>query len=105
MIPQYSTSNPKVSTVQAPTSVLIALAQLHLAANSLLNALEQERDNAHTDYRRLIVLPGGAGSDHTAMLLELASDREYHARKAIRVVNALALPQPEDLTYAAVVIA
>jgi hypothetical protein len=89
--------------MQAPTSVLIALAQLHLAANSLLRALELERDNAHTDYRRLIVLPGGAGSDHTAMLLELASDREYHARKAIRVINALALPQPEELTYAAVV--
>ena len=101
MIPQYSPSNPKVSTMQAPTSVLIALAQLHLAANSLLKALELERDNAHTDYRRLIVLPGGAGSK----LLELASDREYHARKAIRVVNALALPQPEELTYAAVVTA
>ena len=105
MIPQYSTSNPKVSTMQAPTSVLIALAQLHLAANSLLRALELERDNAHTDYRRLIVLPGGAGSDHTAMLLELALDRECHARKAIRVVNALALPQPEELSYAAVVTA
>jgi hypothetical protein len=37
------------------------------------------------------------------MLLELALDREYHARKAIRVINALALPQPHELTYAAVV--
>jgi len=105
MILQYNTSNPKVSTMQAPTSVLIALARLQLAMHHLQRALELERDNAQTDYQRLIVLPGGAGSDHTAMLVELALDREYHARKAIRVVNALALPQPEDLTYAAVVIA
>jgi hypothetical protein len=89
--------------MQAPIPVLIALAQLHVAAHDLQTALEVERNNAQLDYTRLSELPGGVINDDTAMLVELALDRDYHARRAIRVVNALALPQIEDLGYDAVV--
>ena len=90
--------------MQAPTSVLIALARLHIADNELLTALEVERDNAQLDYDRLAALPGGAGNDHTAMLLQMADERGYSARKALRALtqNAATL-QPQDLGYDAVV--
>ena len=90
--------------MQAPTSVLIALARLHIADHDLLTALETERDNAQLDYERLAALPGGANSDHTAMLLQMADERGYCARKALRAMtqDAAAL-QPQDLGYDAVV--
>jgi hypothetical protein len=93
--------------MQAPTPILIILAQLQLAMHHLQRALEKERDNAQLDYERLTLLPGGVGSDHTAMLLELADERGYHARRALRVAfgstEAFLPPTPEDLGYAAVV--
>ena len=93
--------------MQAPTPILIILAQLQLAVHHLHRALELERDNAQTDYERLTALPGGVGNDHTAMLVELADERAYHARRALRVAfgstEAFTPPTPEDLGYAAVV--
>jgi len=100
MIPQYSFTNPKVSIMQAPISVLIALAQLHLAANSLLKALEQERDNAQLDYDRLKAIPGGATNDHIAMLLVMADERAFCARKALRAMTQQSAQlQPEAFGY------
>ena len=75
MILQYSPFNPKVSTMPAPTEILIALARLHAAAHNLRTAIEVEIANAQTDYDRLAALPGGLGNDHTAMLLQLADER------------------------------
>ena len=93
--------------MQAPTPILIILAQLQLAMHHLQRALEKERDNAQLDYERLTALPGGVGNDHTAMLLELADERGYHARRALRIgfdsTEAFLPPTPEDLGYAAVV--
>lgn len=93
--------------MQAPTPILMILAQLQLAMHHLQRALEIERDNAQLDYDRLVALPGGAGSDHTAMLVELADERGYHARRALRVAfggtEAFTPPTPDDLGYAAVV--
>lgn len=90
--------------MQAPTSVLIALARLHVADHDLLIALETERDNAHLDYDRLAALPGSATDDYTAMLLQMADERGYSARQALRALtqNAATL-QPQDLGYDAVV--
>ena len=55
----------------------------------------------------MTLLPGGVGNDHTAMLLELADERGYHARRALRVAfgntEAFMPPTPEDLGYAPVV--
>lgn len=92
--------------MQAPTSVLIALARLHIADHDLVTALEVERDNAQLDYDRLKAIPGGATNDHVAMLLVLADERAFCARKALRAMtqNAAAL-QPQDLGYDAVVTA
>ena len=92
--------------MQAPTSVLIALARLHIADHDLLTALETERDNAQLDYDRLKAIPGGATNDHVAMLLVMADERAFCARKALRAMtqNAATL-QPEDLGYDAVVTA
>lgn len=92
--------------MQTPTSILIILSQLQLAKHHLQRALELERDNAQLDYNRLVALSGGAGSDHTAMLLQMADERGYHARRALRVAfggtEAFIVPSPEDLGYAAV---
>ena len=100
----------KSTTMQAPTSVLIALARLHAAADNLRTVLETESANAQTDYDRLKALPGGLGNDHTAMLLQLADERGYHARHALRnafggFAGAVVTPQPEDLGYDRQVIA
>lgn len=93
--------------MQAPIDILVSLARLHAAAHDLRTALETERDNAQTDYERLAALPGGLGNDHTAMLLQLADERGYHARRALRVAfgstEAFIPPTPEDLSYDAVV--
>ena len=93
--------------MQAPTEILLALARLHAAAHELQRQLEIERDNAQTDYDRLAALPSGLGNDHTAMLLQMADDRGYHARRALRnafggFAGAVNIPQPEDLDYDAV---
>jgi hypothetical protein len=90
--------------MQAPTSVLIALARLHAADLAFVNALETERDNAQLDYDRLKAIPGGATNDHVAMLLVMADERAFCARKALRAMtqDAAAL-QPQDLGYDAVV--
>ena len=93
--------------MQAPTEILLALARLHAAAHELQRQLEIERDNAQTDYDRLAALPSGLGNDHTAMLLQMADDRGYHARRALRnafggFAGAVSIPQPEDLDYDAV---
>lgn len=93
--------------MQAPIDILIALARLHAAAHNLRTALETERDNAQTDYDRLAALPSGLGNDHTAMLLQLADERGYHARRALAkafggFAGAVCIPQPEDLDYDAV---
>jgi hypothetical protein len=91
----------------APTEILLALARLHAAAHELQHQLEIERDNAKTDYDRLVALPSGLGNDHTAMLLQLADERGYHARRALAkafggFAGAVSIPQPEDLDYDAV---
>jgi len=96
--------------MQAPTEILIALARLHAAAHHLRAALELEIANAQIDYDRLAALPGGLGNDHTAMLLQLADERGYHARHALRnafggFAGAVVTPQPEDLGYDRQVIA
>jgi hypothetical protein len=93
--------------MQAPTEILLALARLHAAAHELQRQLEIERDNAQTDYDRLAALPFGLGNDHTAMLLQMADDRGYHARRALSkafggFAGAVNIPQPEDLDYDAV---
>ena len=93
--------------MQAPIDILVSLARLHAAAHELRTALETERDNAQTDYDRLAALPGGLGNDHTAMLLQLADERGYFARRALRnafggFAGAVCIPQPEDLGYDAV---
>ena len=93
--------------MQAPINILVSLARLHAAAHNLRTALETERDNAQTHYDRLAALPGGLGNDHTAMLLQLADERGYHARRALRnafggFAGAVCIPQPEDLGYDAV---
>ena len=93
--------------MQAPIDILLSIARLHAAAHNLRTALETERDNAQTDYDRLAALPGGIGNDHTAMLLQLADERGYHARRALRAAfggfaGAVCIPQPEDLDYDAV---
>ena len=85
------------------------MARLHAAAHELQRQLEIERDNAQTDYDRLAALPGGLGNDHTAMLLQLADERGYHARRALRnafggFAGAVYIPQPEDLGYDAVTV-
>lgn len=92
--------------MQAPIDILVSLARLHAADLAFVNALETERDNAQRDYDRLKAIPGGATNDHTAMLLQLADERAFCARKALRAMtqNAATL-QPEDLGYDAVVTA
>ena len=95
--------------MQAPVEILLALARLHAAAHDLRTALETERDNAQTDYNRLAALPGGLGNDHTAMLLQLADERGYLARRALRnafggFAGQVVTPQPEDLGYEAVTV-
>ena len=95
--------------MQAPIDILLSLARLHAAAHDLRTALETERDNAQTDYERLAALPGGLGNDHTAMLLQMADDRGYHARRALSkafggFAGAVNIPQPEDLDYDAVTV-
>jgi len=90
--------------MQAPTEILIALAGLHAAAHNLRTAIEVEIANAQTDYDRLAALPGGLGNDHTAMLLQMADERGYHARHALRnafggFAGSINTPQPEDLGY------
>ena len=93
--------------MQASIDILLSLARLHAAAYDLRTALETERDNAQTDYERLATLPDGLGNDHTAMLLQLADERGYHARRALRnafggFAGQVVTPQPEDLGYDAV---
>ena len=95
--------------MQAPIDILLSMARLHAAAHELQRQLEIERDNAQTDYDRLAALPGGLGNDHTAMLLQLADERGYHARRALRnafggFAGAVYIPQPEDLGYDAVTV-
>ena len=95
--------------MQAPIDILLSLARLHAAAHDLRTALETERDNAQTDYERLAALPGGLGNDHTAMLLQMADDRGYHARRALSkafggFAGAVNIPQPKDLDYDAVTV-
>ena len=95
--------------MQAPIDILVSLARLHAATHDLRTALETERDNAQTDYYRLAALPGSFGNDHTAMLLQLADERGYHARRALRnafggFAGAVCIPQPEDLGYDAVTV-
>jgi hypothetical protein len=95
--------------MQAPIDILIALAQLHAAAHNLRTAIEVEIVNAQTDYDRLAALPGGLGNDHTAMLLQMADERGYHARHALRnafggFAGAVVTPQPQDLGYEAVTV-
>ena len=90
--------------MQAPIDILVSLARLHAADLAFVNALETERDNAQLDYDRLKAIPGGATNDHVAMLLVLADERAFCARKALRAMtqNAATL-QPQDLGYDAVV--
>ena len=90
--------------MQAPIDILVSLARLHAADLAFVNALETERDNAQRDYDRLKAIPGGATNDHVAMLLVMADERAFCARKALRAMtqNAATL-QPEDLGYDAVV--
>ena len=93
--------------MQAPTEILLAVARLHAAAHELQRQLELERDNAKTDYDRLAALPSGLGNDHTAMLLQIADDRGFYARRALRnafggFAGQVVIPQPEDLGYDAV---
>ena len=92
--------------MQAPIDILVSLARLHAADLAFVNALETERDNAQLDYDRLKAIPGGATNDHVAMLLVMADERAFCARKALRAMtqNAAAL-QPQDLGYDAVVTA
>lgn len=95
--------------MQAPIDILLSIARLHAAAHNLRTALETERDNAQTDYDRLAALPGGLGNDHTAMLLQLADKRGYHARRALRnafggFAGQVVIPQSEDLGYDAVTV-
>jgi hypothetical protein len=90
--------------MQAPIEIILSLARLHAAADELKRQLEIERDNAKTDYDRLVALPSGLGNDHTAMLLQLADERGYHARRALMkgfggFAGAVNIPQPEDLDY------
>ena len=95
--------------MQAPIDILFALARLHAAAHNLRTALETERDNAQTDYDRLAALPGGFGNDHTSMLLQLADERGYHARRALRnafggFAGQVVTPHPQDLGYDSVTV-
>jgi hypothetical protein len=95
--------------MQAPIEILLSLARLHAAAHNLRAALELEIANAKTDYDRLAALPSGLGNDHTAMLLQLADERGYHARRALMkgfggFAGAVCIPQPEDLDYDAVTV-
>ena len=86
--------------MQAPIDILVSLARLHAADLALLTALEQERDNAQLDYDRLKAIPGGATNDHIAMLLVMADERAFCARKALRALTQhSAQLQPEDLGY------
>ena len=86
--------------MQAPTDILVSLARLHAADLALVTALELERDNAQLDYDRLKAIPGGATNDHIAMLLVMADERAFCARKALRAVTQhSAQLQPEDLGY------
>ena len=67
---------------------------------ALVTALELERDNAQLDYDRLKAIPGGATNDHIAMLLVMADERAFCARKALRAVTQQSAQlQPEDLGY------
>lgn len=93
--------------MQAPINILVSLARLHAAADELKRQLEIERDNAKTDYDRIAALQSGLGNDHTAMLLQMADDRGFHARRALMkgfggFAGAVCIPQPEDLDYDAV---
>ena len=79
---------------------------LNFEPDGKVHQITAERDDAQLDYDRLAALPGGAGNDHTAMLLQMADERGYSARKALRALtqNAATL-QPQDLGYDAVVTA
>jgi hypothetical protein len=93
--------------MQTPTNVLVAIAQVHAALEHLYRVLEAERDSAQADYASLLELPGATKDPHIAALLELADERGYHARRALRIgfdgTEAFAAPTPEDLGYSAVV--
>ena len=95
------------SHMQTPTNVLIAIAQVHAALENLYRVLEAERDSAQADYATLSELPDGTKDPHIAALLELADERGYHARRALRIgfdsSEAFTAPTPEDLGYSAVV--
>ena len=91
--------------MQAPIDILVSLARLHAADLAFVNALEAERDNAQLDYDRLKASPGGATNDHVAMLLVMADERAFCARKALRAMTKImATPQPQDLGYDAVTV-
>lgn len=96
-----------MSHMQTPTNVLVAIAQVHAALEHLYRVLEAERDSAQADYASLLELPGATKDPHIAALLELADERGYHARRALRIgfdgTEAFAAPTPEDLGYSAVV--
>ena len=96
-----------MSNMQTPTNILVAIAQVHAALENLYRTLETERDSAQADYATLSELPDGTKDPHIAALLELADERGYHARRALRIgfdsSEAFAAPTPEDLGYSAVV--
>ena len=89
--------------MRTPTNVLIAIAQVHAALENLYRTLEIERDSAQADYAQLSELPDGTKDPHIASLLELADERGYHARRALRIGFDSSAPTPEDLGYSAVV--